>query len=511
MAAAEEQVAPPPSGLQYMQSAKQELKNSVGTEACWGWSPSFDILEHIPAAHLDGDIEEPVNILLDNPGDPRHILETMSKVKRHTDRPVHFYVYEANLKNLARHTFFLTWFFEQSDLSALEEKCAEFLEIYGNTLLRDTAYTALKRISKKAAEVVRGGTKEKLSGVIDFETFIKMKECDWVAEQLDAWSSDKSTFKADTQWDSRIRNDVGDRYDSRTNMMDWDFNTNFLPYSSHLRWPEYKDWRQLGIAYDWGRVNPHRETRYDYKNPNKSLATFIGRKRDNGVYLGDIRSGPFACLGIDTQWGELAGKQHDGSFKYSNGLIALHNLRSWLYERLTGDKWQYSEFKAAWDAPTYKQPQKVEVLESVPDLPKFKVFMCGIDPARLHLLLNTKLEAPVRFDAMYVSCQGAQNATPERLALMKPTGYVAIETLKYCVFMEYEKKLAYIQKVNEIIGESAAWVHAPTLTRSFHKHQPAFSLPFTKEGSKLTEAQEKQKEKFISPCILAFTRNEPSG
>eukprot|EP00659_Diplonema_papillatum_P020724 gene20724-31933_t len=135
---------PPRGGLQYMQSEAQALKNSVGTEVNWGWSPAFDLLEHLPQHQLDGDLEEPINVLLDSPGDVRHILCTLSRVKRHTERPVHFYVYEPNLKHFARHLFFLTWFFDQTDVSALDESAAEFFELYGNTMLRDSGKSSLK-------------------------------------------------------------------------------------------------------------------------------------------------------------------------------------------------------------------------------------------------------------------------------------------------------------------------------------------------------------------------------
>eukprot|EP01064_Diplonema_japonicum_P034495 TRINITY_DN7160_c4_g1_i1.p1 TRINITY_DN7160_c4_g1~~TRINITY_DN7160_c4_g1_i1.p1 ORF type:complete len:531 (+),score=83.53 TRINITY_DN7160_c4_g1_i1:58-1593(+) len=498
---------PPPTtgGLQYMQTDSQALKNSVGTEQNWGWSPGFDLLENIPKGRLDGDLEEPVNILLDGAGDIRHIIYTVSRVRRHTDRPVHFYLQEMNLKHISRHIFFLTWFLEKNSVGELEESVAEFLELYGNSLLRDPAVSTMKRIGKRVASMLRGAD-DSFEDFFDFETFIKMKETDWIADQMEAWTSTKSNFNVDHQWDNRVRTDIGDRYDSKSNVMDWDFNMGLLPYTPHIRWPEYKDWRTTGIAYDWARVNPHRDTKYEYVHPNKTLAMFVNRKRDNGVYLGDVRCSPFTNFGINSEYPDLLAKQHDGSFKYSNGILALHAIRACLYEFVTGKKWEFSEFKLAWDAPSALQEQ--DPVDKIPEKPNVKFFFAGIDPARFHLLLNTKQDVPVKFDAMFLSCHAAQNFTSDRQSFMKPSGYVAVETVKFCVYMDALQKDAYREKLKDIMA-AQGWAFSPPLTARIHRLNPKFKLAFARsDNPTLTEAQQKEKEKNDSLWVMGFINKD---
>ena len=491
MAESTNRQAPSSGGLPGMASPQQLMKQSIGTEQNWGWSPAFDLLAHLPRGRLEGDVDEPINVLLDSAGDMRHVLMTLSRVRRHTERPVHFYVCEPNLKHHARHLFFLEWFFEQGDMTALAEAPAEFLELYGNTMLRETSYSTLKRVAKKTANAVRGGT-DRLAGSIDLETFMKMREVDWVAEQLDAWCSEKTTFNVDVQWDNRVRADIGDRYDSKNNLMDWDFNTGVLAYTPHVRWPEYKDWRGSGIAYDWGRVNPKRNMKYEYTKPNKSLATFPDKKRSVGIYSGDVRCGPFCNIGIDVEWKDLSAKQQDGTFKYSNGVVAMHNIRSWLYEAMTGEPWEYSEFKLAWDAPDYEQEQKVKVLPGGDrPLPRFKYIGVGLDPARMNLLFETKLDVPVRFDVMFLSAQAAQNFDQTRAGFLKETGYLVVESLKFCVYMEAAQKKTFAEKV-AALAAGQGWETAPELQRRLHHLSPDYHLPFARSSNpELSEAQKK--------------------
>eukprot|EP01059_Diplonema_ambulator_P000166 TRINITY_DN1014_c0_g2_i1.p1 TRINITY_DN1014_c0_g2~~TRINITY_DN1014_c0_g2_i1.p1 ORF type:complete len:515 (+),score=69.33 TRINITY_DN1014_c0_g2_i1:50-1594(+) len=493
--------APSSGGLQYMQTQSQALKNSVGTEQNWGWSPGFDLLEHIPRGRLDGDLEEPVRVLVDSPGDVRHLMYTVSRVRRHTERPVEIYVQEGNLKHYARHVFFLVWFMERGVGDIGENDVAEFLELYGSSLLRDSAEGTMRRLGRRAANILRGGA-DKLAGYFDFETFAKMKEVDWVADQLDAWSNKNTSFNVDVQWDNRIRSDIGDRYDSKENIMDWDFNMGLLPYTPHVRWPEYKDWRTTGVAYDWERVNPRKGVKYTYTHPNKTLAMFINRKRDTGVYLGDVRCSPYANFGIDTEYPDLTVKQHDGSFKYSNGVLALHAVRALLYEYVTGKPWEYKEFKLAWDAPDYTQDQPR--VEEPPPRPNVKFIFAGLDPERFHLLLNTKTAEPIKFDAMFLSCHAAQNFTEARKELLKPTGYLAIETVKYCVYMDAAQKAAFTTKVTEL-ATSQGWSPCAPLQSRLHRNAPKWRLPFARtENPTLTEAQAKEKAKHESPWVLAF-------
>jgi len=484
----------------------------MGVEANWGYSPGFDLLEHVPRSVLAaGGEDEPVNVLLDSAADIRHILCTLSRARRVTNRPVHFFVYEPSLRSQARHVFFLVWLFEQTRLDELESSAAEFLELFGNTYLRESGSSALRMYAKRAANLVRGG-RDRLEEHVDTETFMKAKEADWIAEQLDSWTTDKTAFNIDVQWNNRIRADIGDRYDSKENVMDWDFNMGFTPYTNHIRWPEYKDWRTLGVAYDWGRVNPKKGYKYEYTLPNKSLALF--NKRGAGMYLGDVRNGPFVALGIDTEYEKLRGRQQDGSFQWSNGLLAMHNVRAWLYELLTGEPWEWSEFKLAWDVPDYVQQQKHSTPVTDRRLPRFKVWCCGIDLQRAHLLFDSKLEEPVRFHAQFVGSSGAQNVSPERLKCMRPDGFIVMETGKFIVYLDEKQKAAFVHKLRDLLTQNG-WVEAKALEQRLHRLNPPFKLPFAREKKaekeQYTAGQLRDKERHESLWGLAFVHPDRSA
>eukprot|EP01062_Namystynia_karyoxenos_P006242 TRINITY_DN12179_c0_g1_i1.p1 TRINITY_DN12179_c0_g1~~TRINITY_DN12179_c0_g1_i1.p1 ORF type:complete len:581 (+),score=180.26 TRINITY_DN12179_c0_g1_i1:83-1744(+) len=504
--------APATASLKGLQSARQEMRASIGVENNWGWSPAFDLLEHVPRAVLAGEPDDvPVNVMLDSAGDPRHILCTLSRAHRHTARPVHFYAWEPSLHAHARTVFFLEWLFEQARLDQLEDLAAQFLELYGNTLIRDAAAAELRRTAKRAAGLVRGG-RGRLEGHIDCETFMKAKEADWIAEQMDHWAAQGSSFNIDVQWNNRIRADIGDRYDAKENVMDWDFNMGITPHTAHIRWPEYKDWRTTGVAFDWARVNPRKGHKYEYTQPNKTLALFD--RKGTGYYQGDVRCGPYYAVGIDTPHEQLQGRQHDGSFRWSSGLIALHNVRAWLYELITGEPWEWSEFKLAWDVPDYVQKQRREEPPAERRLPNFKLWCCGIDLPRTHLLLNTKLQAPVRMHALYVGCPGAQNVTPERLGIMRPDGYVVVECAKFVVYLDDAQKDAYLAKVRELAAQGG-WRPAVAVQQRLHRFQPPFKLPFArkdqKEEPKYTDGQMRDKARHESPWALAFVRGASDG
>jgi hypothetical protein len=79
----------------------------IGPHAMWGFTPALDLLEaylkHHPHQDAEGSAvgEQPINVLLVNPNDIRHVLRTISTRSRHfagetgkRARPVHVSVDE---------------------------------------------------------------------------------------------------------------------------------------------------------------------------------------------------------------------------------------------------------------------------------------------------------------------------------------------------------------------------------------------------------------------------------
>ena len=86
----------------------QQSANALGLHAMWGFSPAFDLLAALPRSvtdappPADGAAPEPINVLLVQPADIRHILFTVARRRRgdtrKMQRPIHFYVFEPVLE-----------------------------------------------------------------------------------------------------------------------------------------------------------------------------------------------------------------------------------------------------------------------------------------------------------------------------------------------------------------------------------------------------------------------------
>lgn len=67
----------------------------IGPHAMWGFSPAMDLLDRYLKHHppTEGEQEKPINVLLVNPNDVRHVLRTIAVRARHFSgaslRPVH--------------------------------------------------------------------------------------------------------------------------------------------------------------------------------------------------------------------------------------------------------------------------------------------------------------------------------------------------------------------------------------------------------------------------------------
>ena len=67
---------------------------AIGHHAFWGYSSSFDVLEALYGSRMmDANNKEPINILLVNPGDIRHILTTIARRRRHVQKGIITHIY----------------------------------------------------------------------------------------------------------------------------------------------------------------------------------------------------------------------------------------------------------------------------------------------------------------------------------------------------------------------------------------------------------------------------------
>jgi dynein assembly factor 3 len=81
-------------------------------------------------------------------GDIRHLLKTVSDIlplKENRKHPINIYYHETAKENLARLVLFLTLLCETG--ISQRERMEMFLDLYGNTLIRDRTVTYLNEIS----------------------------------------------------------------------------------------------------------------------------------------------------------------------------------------------------------------------------------------------------------------------------------------------------------------------------------------------------------------------------
>merc|ERR1719502_1135794 len=134
------------------------------------------------------------------------------------------------------------------------ERTHLYLEIFGNTLVRDrtSAY-----IVEAAGKLIKLLTDQEgvLSEYVDF-SLLKHKDRDGLESIFKFWM-DPKPFDMHGIRDSRRRKYYEARYDARSNVDDWDLNMKLVDYEPHLSIIhnlQWREWRNTGLAYEWGVV-----------------------------------------------------------------------------------------------------------------------------------------------------------------------------------------------------------------------------------------------------------------
>ncbi|RNC57949.1 putative dynein assembly factor 3, axonemal, partial [Trypanosoma cruzi] len=476
----------------YLHDGKEHFINGVGTELAWGWSPAVDFTEilerrekhatddteyvaeetkeepeegkttngdnvkkdrkfdvdidamiaaiqqRIPKEKKDEGSRDIVRVLLCGACDIRHIFRTLSslqvKSKMAAQPPpvYHFFIYEPNLRIHCRYLFFLQWLLDSMfSLDELEEQVLMFLDVFGNALTRDTTSAQSRSVSQRLLRVLRNEEGE-LARLVSF-TEMKSKERDFVEEQIVHWAFDTSQAKVEDSWLRRLRHEMAERYDNRDNIIDWDFNFYLCDYTNLIKFAEYRTWRNTGIAFDATHINPRRGFTYNYLVPNKTLCHF--NAKGIGTFLGDVKNGPFFAFGAQTANTHIRAKTIDGTCKYGNGVVSMHNVRAWLYGLLTGQSWPWSDHAFAWDDPAnynYLPPGTPSDVAHQAVLPDVRFHFIGLDFTRFMQHIREKKNK--KFDLAFVGTSCTQLMSPEFFEVaMAINAVVVAETAKFVI------------------------------------------------------------------------------
>lgn len=191
-----------------------QIQASLGHYGFHGLSATFDLVEAIGKAGdeiLDSNDhvisnQEPLNILLINPGDIRHILTTISRRRRHNKnealRSINFYLLESPIEVLARSILLLDLINDYE--VPIRQRATVYLEIFGNCKVQDRTAKYIEQLGHQLRSFIADGS-GRLEDLVDLSLF-KYKEKDDLDSTFRNYSKGVA-FDIDTLRDHRLRGD----------------------------------------------------------------------------------------------------------------------------------------------------------------------------------------------------------------------------------------------------------------------------------------------------------------
>ena len=169
----------------------------LGVHHMWGFSQAFNCqamyeanqprpttTTPLPAAE-DNHSDQPLNILLSEPSDIRHVLVTLAQRRRHARRPLHFYLLDRPVEVLARHLLLISIATDWE--IPIRQRTNTFLEVYGNTLIqRRTAHYVAQQGKALESLLCDGEGNETLRSLFNF-SLLKFREKDELQKIFQSW------------------------------------------------------------------------------------------------------------------------------------------------------------------------------------------------------------------------------------------------------------------------------------------------------------------------------------
>lgn len=246
---------------------------SIGHHALWGLSAVFDLVEAIESSCGVEDTSEPLNILLVNPGDVRHIVYALSRKRRHSRRPVHFYLLENPCEVLARDILLLEVFMDFE--VPIRQRANVFLEIFGNAKIQERTARYIEQLGQKLRTITSGG-----AGTLDLLdlSHLRYRERDALEEVFKSYSR-KFVCDMNSLRDHRMRGFYAERYDSRRALGDWDYQYTLKEtIASIIHITLFRDWREKGVAFEFGDQT--------YEEGNRTMMTYVEGSMKRGKDAG---------------------------------------------------------------------------------------------------------------------------------------------------------------------------------------------------------------------------------
>lgn len=291
----------------------------------WGISPALDLQEEY-LKHGDENAFE-LNFLIIGGCDGRHLLKTLAQAYRHTRRYMNLFVIDGCPELVARQLLLMSLALEKTSRCGLLEKTRRFLEVYGNILLRPpTSRYVIAKARQLTGMVTNPDFMNCLLPCMSIEQ-MKYRERDYMENLLNFWTTGNTNqFNACELWEHRIRHSLGIRYDTRAGVYDWDYHMRMKEIAGQICFPEYKHFREHGVAFTWLETEVCR--------PNVTLAAGVYKCGDRYLhrgYLGDMVTSPYVSYGLDCVDKDMLKSSHGVCHKRATD-VSERNVMRMLYE-----------------------------------------------------------------------------------------------------------------------------------------------------------------------------------
>ncbi|XP_063713509.1 dynein axonemal assembly factor 3-like [Symsagittifera roscoffensis] len=421
--------------------------DGYGNISWWGFSPALNLIDYLPSREINndkGDTHSEVNILLVNNHDPRNIINTLCnlcdpKNQSQSRTKINFYVLEPFVEQVGRYMLLLNVILDAS--FGLQEKIETFLELYGNSLLRNPTAEYVSQQSAKFIEAVTDLDQcKELFPIYDL-SILKHKERDYLEGTLKFWrSTDNHNFQIHKMWDYRNREYLGPRYDVKENTFDWDRIMRLVERGAKvIHKEEYESFRSKGVAFE------SRSGDYNVPNRTTSSPIVVTDARADRVmkrgYFGDIVTGPFIGFGIETENEDLY-KKANNMYIHNSLDVATHNLQE-LLKKLKCHKKIIEEANLT-EVDEENETESDTLLTD--DFSNVSVkFIYGKDMK----YFLTKEKFKNSFDLVHVASDGASFLDESLTNILKQKSTVLVESPKYIIDLKPEQVASILQTLKK--------------------------------------------------------------
>ncbi|KAL0984385.1 hypothetical protein UPYG_G00140770 [Umbra pygmaea] len=438
-----------PESLDERMSIGRTLEGA-GYMTWWGFSPARDLL-CTGSEKQHGD----VNVLLVGSSDSRHILKTIAGLSN-TDT-LHFWVMESSMDVVARQLLLLFLALTPKEIMGLHEKTEVFLEVFGNSEIRSQTQETLRHVASQLSLSVTETLETPSHPCLD-TTQLKFKERDeldrifkqWIHPPTSAYYPPVSIAKS---WDSRVRQHLGTRYDSRVGCFDWDLTMKLHQKGCGvINKQQYVRWRERGVAFEM------REGIYQMANESlMSKQVFSHRGDKVGVrgYWGDIVSSPYLSFGIETDDETLLKKQNGQHIKtaqdisYVNVQLLFQSLacRGGTFHSPQPDNEEGEAVAAASQPEAHHKAHISELMR-----------LGGVSVTFLPLDSLSKLPDKKKysqfFNNIYCAASMVHHLGPTLRQIAAPGATLVVELAKYLLDLTKEQEAGFTEKVCDIAKEA---------------------------------------------------------